>query len=94
MAKVIKQGRIHSKYGKWAQDQCGSCHSIVEYVQGDIRGDQRDGDYVKCPVCGVYISVGAIAWNTDGSDPPAHSAEDNEPGDFASLGAKTFFQRK
>lgn len=74
MAKVIKRGIVPSKYGKWAQHQCGSCHSVVEYVQSDIRGDQRDGDYVKCPVCNVYISTQTIAWTTDGSDPPVHSA--------------------
>jgi uncharacterized protein with PIN domain len=39
------------------QVSCYNCKSVLEYVQADIHHDQREGDYVICPVCGKYLNT-------------------------------------
>ena len=53
--KVIKQGNGHIE--KPVKKTCGSCNSKLEYTRADIKSDQRDGDYIICPVCDSWMSV-------------------------------------
>jgi hypothetical protein len=34
-----------------------SCGTEALFERREVQGDQRDGDYVVCPVCGSYVSV-------------------------------------
>ena len=52
--KVVKRGRLpEDRVVQWA---CRRCNSVIEAKksEGQVRHDQRDGDYVifSCPVCG------------------------------------------
>lgn len=38
--------------------KCGSCNTLFEYVLFDVQIDNRDGNYVTCPVCGQFIAHG------------------------------------
>lgn len=59
MAKVIKRGDRHIKDSK-AKYTCRKCDSVIEFTRSDIRGDHRDGDYVKCPVCSEFINSNVV----------------------------------
>lgn len=36
--------------------RCGTCKTLMEYGHDDIQGDQREGDYVRCPNCRAWIA--------------------------------------
>lgn len=52
--KIIKQGE--AKKEEW-RGLCLYCHCEFIYDRNDIKIDQREGDYVVCPICGKYINV-------------------------------------
>lgn len=52
--KVIKEGEIKQKAKR---KTCRKCDTEMEYKSRDIFLDQRDGDYIICPVCGKFINV-------------------------------------
>lgn len=58
MSRVIKRGDAH--VSKPVQVICPKCMSVVEFERSDIYSDQRDGDYVKCPVCCRFIAAKVI----------------------------------
>ncbi|GAB2866128.1 hypothetical protein [Hymenobacter ruber] len=35
---------------------CAKCHSVMEVTKADVSSD-RDGDYIKCPVCDKFNGV-------------------------------------
>ena len=35
--------------------ECSSCGSILQYSKEDVHTD-RDGSYIECPVCDMFIS--------------------------------------
>lgn len=45
-----------------ADHRCARCLSLIEYEQGDVRSDQRDGEYVVCPVCEAWTSTRVLTW--------------------------------
>lgn len=51
--KIIKKGEIKEKEVK---ETCYKCKSKFIYTPSDVEMDNRDGDYVKCPCCGAFIS--------------------------------------
>ena len=55
--KIIKEGKLPKD--KIYKATCGNCNTVFEYQGSDIENDQRDGNYVKCPLkgCGAYIST-------------------------------------
>jgi hypothetical protein len=59
MAKVIKQGRVKTIIAEY---ECRICDSVIEFCKSDIQSDQRDGDYVTCPVCACLISSRILKW--------------------------------
>lgn len=36
--------------------ECWNCGSILEYTHNDIEIDERDGNYVTCPICDSFIN--------------------------------------
>ncbi len=61
MAKVLEQGTKHLEIRK-AKHRCDVCASLIEFDKSDVQGDQREGDYVDCPVCTAYISSNRLRW--------------------------------
>lgn len=60
MATIIRRGDKHIRDSK-ARYTCGKCDSEIEFTKADVKGgDQRDGDYVQCPVCNAYISYRVV----------------------------------
>lgn len=57
--KVIKEG---AKKENEYEVECSKCDSVLHYTNGDRHSDQRDGDYIICPVCKAFIafSVGRL----------------------------------
>jgi len=53
--KIIKKGSLKKKE---ITKSCYNCHTKFVYTEHDIKIDQRDGDYVECPVCKSFINVG------------------------------------
>ncbi len=53
--KIIERNEPEEKETK---KTCYKCKSKFSYVPSDIQYDFRDGDYVICPVCKAFISVG------------------------------------
>lgn len=44
------------KEGKKPEDivyrkQCYKCNTIFTYLRCDVTSDQRDGNYIECPLC-------------------------------------------
>lgn len=37
---------------------CPYCDTDFSYNDSDVNSDFRDGDYVKCPVCGKFLFHG------------------------------------
>jgi len=58
MAKIHRRGAppSESKY----LFECKKCDSLVEFNREDVQSDQRDGDYVVCPVCLAFIAWSVI----------------------------------
>lgn len=50
--KIIKSGKIPSTEKKVT---CANCGTIFAYDKEDVTSDQRDGNYVRCPLCKAYI---------------------------------------
>lgn len=50
--EIIKQGNLAVKRYKMVCNRCG-CEAI--YEENELHYDQRDGDYVICPCCGLYV---------------------------------------
>ena len=61
MARVIKRGEPPQEYRY--EYTCGTCKSVIEFDRSDVHSDQREGDYVKCPVCSAYIAWQAVKEN-------------------------------
>ena len=59
MSVIIKRG---VKKHDVATYDCKSCDSTIRFTRADIQSDQRDGDYVMCPVCEKFIDVRVLAW--------------------------------
>lgn len=59
MAKVIERGEASKQV---ARHRCINCDSLVDYYQLDVMPDQRDGDYVVCPICKAWISTKVLRW--------------------------------
>ena len=36
--------------------ECWNCGSVLEYTDNDIEIDERDGNYVVCPICNSFIN--------------------------------------
>jgi DNA-directed RNA polymerase subunit RPC12/RpoP len=53
MAKVIERGISPDTY-RWRY-RCSKCESLIEFDRNDVQSDQREGSYVKCPVCKSFI---------------------------------------
>lgn len=45
-----------------ARNTCRDCRSEVEYTRADVEGDQREGNYVRCPVCKALIAESTLKW--------------------------------
>jgi predicted Zn finger-like uncharacterized protein len=54
MIHIIKQGKLPEK--KNYQRTCLNCDTIFTYQDEDLHLDPREGDYVKCPTCGLLIN--------------------------------------
>lgn len=50
--KTIK--KFPQKNKSWVV-KCENCGTILQYEEGDIIHDQREGSYVQCPECNKYI---------------------------------------
>ena len=59
MAKIIERGDKHIRDNK-AKHKCHKCASVIEFTKSDIKSDQRDGDYVQCPVCTTFINRSVV----------------------------------
>lgn len=51
--KIIKQGELPNEE---KEKTCYNCKTVFSYTRKDVKPDQRDGDYVICPVCGKWIN--------------------------------------
>ena len=54
MAKVIERGHVPEE--SMYEYRCTRCNSLIQFCWDDVYADQRDGAYVKCPVCQVFIA--------------------------------------
>lgn len=54
--KIIEKGEIPERDRYPKRKTCYYCKTVFEFDKSDIRGDQRDGDYVICPLpeCGKF----------------------------------------
>ena len=52
--RIIRQGKIPTDERK---KTCKKCNTLFAYFPKDIFRDQRDGDYVKCPLCKAFINI-------------------------------------
>jgi uncharacterized C2H2 Zn-finger protein len=54
MKQIIKEGKLPEtqKY----QRTCLRCGTVFTYQNEDLIYDQRDGDFVTCPVCTAGIN--------------------------------------
>jgi len=52
--KIIKRVEPKSENKKIT---CFSCTSKLEYSPSDIHSDQREGDWIVCPVCKAYNQI-------------------------------------
>ena len=52
--KIIKEGI--KPQDKPKVKTCSNCKTKFEYTYADVQSDWRDGDYVKCPKCGAFIT--------------------------------------
>lgn len=52
--KIIKMG---NQTPKEKVKTCHNCKTVFSFTNQDINPDQRDGDYVICPVCKTFINV-------------------------------------
>lgn len=53
--KIIKKGNPNEKVE--IEKTCLKCKTKFSYNSHDVKPDQRDGDYVICPVCKSFINV-------------------------------------
>lgn len=51
--RIIKEGK---KPNQEKKKVCSKCKTEFAYTSSDVKLDQRDGDYVNCPVCNSFIS--------------------------------------
>ena len=53
MAKVLERGQPpeESQY----EYRCTHCNSLIQFCQDDAQSD-REGGYVQCPICQVFIA--------------------------------------
>ena len=51
--RIIKVGELKPKT---INETCHKCDTEFKYEQKDVEQD-RDGRYVKCPVCKAFISA-------------------------------------
>lgn len=54
--KVIKRGSVPTCIKRV---MCSKCKSELEYHRADVHSDQRDGNYIICPVCNAFIADAA-----------------------------------
>lgn len=54
MKEIIQKGRLPEE--RHYRVECLKCKTVFRYQREDIRTDQRDGDYVKCPLCKAFIN--------------------------------------
>lgn len=69
MAEIIKRGTNHLK-AQYALHTCFKCGSEIRFHRSDVKPDQRDGDYVECPVCRTFIASSMLQWGNETSDKP------------------------
>jgi len=66
MAKTIKRGEVGTEVARYmCKPMLGGgrkCGSIIEFSRSDVKSDQRDGNYVICPVCESWINVTNLDW--------------------------------
>ena len=60
--KIIKRGEVKAKT---KQMTCSDCDTIFEYEPQDVHSDQRDGNFVTCPVCKKLIATERREWQWD-----------------------------
>lgn len=60
MAKVIVRGVTPKEMV--AKHTCAACESVVVYERSDVKCDQRDGNWVVCPVCTTHIAANSLVW--------------------------------
>lgn len=53
--KIIEKKEFKESTAKMT---CDKCKSVLEVTRADISSD-RDGDYIKCPVCDKFNGVPA-----------------------------------
>ena len=58
MARIIKRVELVEQTAFWA---C-RCKSEIEFSKQDICFDDRDGNYVICPVCRTWIASKLLRW--------------------------------
>jgi DNA-directed RNA polymerase subunit RPC12/RpoP len=51
--EIIQQGKIPNVKKK---KTCGKCNTVFSFDRSDIEQD-RDGRFVRCPVCNSFIGV-------------------------------------
>ena len=51
--KIIKRGEAPIKE---VEETCDKCKTVFVYDMEDVNQDQRDGNYVMCPVCKSFIT--------------------------------------
>lgn len=69
MPRIIKRGVNPVEYVY--HYQCTNCQSVIEYSQSDVQFDQRDGDFVVCPVCRHGVAWEHVKERGDRHVPPA-----------------------
>lgn len=53
--RIIKEGVLPETVEH--EKTCLKCKTVFAYTSADVHSDQRDGPYVKCPLCKSYIST-------------------------------------
>lgn len=55
--KIIKKG---NKKPKEVKTTCEKCGTVFTYNNSDTETCQRDGTYVKCPICKTLLAAEII----------------------------------
>lgn len=56
MIKILNKGNKANKLkSPIYRVECSNCGSILQYSKEDVHTD-RDGSYIECPVCDMFIN--------------------------------------
>lgn len=53
MIEIITLGTLPEK--EWYRIECSKCHTVFQYQPEDVMSNPREGEYVICPLCKLFL---------------------------------------